>query len=99
MSVVAAADILGFAGSESHLIHQMLQNMYPRVKSHLLLASKPDSVRDLFFLAATVAEALKEEQRKLQMGTAPQTSVSRHVAKGTVAVKPSLAVANRKVGC
>jgi hypothetical protein len=29
MSVVAAADILGFSGSDSHLFHRLLQNMHP----------------------------------------------------------------------
>jgi hypothetical protein len=97
MSVVAAADILGFAGSESQLVDRMLQNMHPRDKSYLF-ASKPGSVRDLFSLATTVAEAVAvEEQRMLLTVTTQQTSASRHVAKGMVVAKPSLAVADRRV--
>jgi hypothetical protein len=83
MSVVAAADILGFVGSESQLVHRMLQNMHPRVKSHLLFASKPESVQELFSLTTTVAEAVAvEEQRKLQMATTPQTTGSPQAEKG-----------------
>jgi hypothetical protein len=70
MSVVPAADILGFEGSESELVHRMLQNIHPRIKSYLLFATKPESVRDLFSLATTVAEGVAaEEQRKLLNNT------------------------------
>jgi hypothetical protein len=73
----------------------MLQNMHPRVKSHLLFASKPESVQELFSLATTVAEAVAvEEQRKLQLATTPQTTGSRQVEKGKVAAKPFMAVPN-----
>jgi hypothetical protein len=71
MSVVAAADILGFSGSESQLVHRILQNIHPPIKSHLLFASKPQSVQDLYSLAKTVAEAVAvEDQRKLSTPTA-----------------------------
>jgi hypothetical protein len=100
MSVVAAADILGFEGSESQLVHRMLQNMHPRIKSYLLFASKPESVRDLFSLATTVAEAVAvEDQRKLSTATTQQTSASRPVAKGMVVAKPSSAVSNPRARC
>jgi hypothetical protein len=56
MAVVAPADILGFSGSESQLVHRMLSNMHPRIKSHLLFASKSQSVQDLYFLAMTVTK-------------------------------------------
>jgi hypothetical protein len=102
MSVVAAADTLGFVGSESQLVHQMLQNMHPRFRSHLLFASKPESVHELFALATTVAEAeavAVEEQRKLQLATTSQISVSCQALKGKSAAKPFVAVADRKFGC
>jgi hypothetical protein len=35
MSLVAAADILGFADSECQLLNRMVQNLHPRVKSYL----------------------------------------------------------------
>jgi hypothetical protein len=71
MPVVAAADILGFAGSESQLVHRLLQNMHPQMKSYFLFASKPESVRDLFSLTTTVAEgAAVNDQRKLPTATA-----------------------------
>jgi hypothetical protein len=53
MSMVAAADILGFAGSESQLVHRMVQNLHPRVKSYFLFAIRPESVRDLLSLATS----------------------------------------------
>jgi hypothetical protein len=46
MSVVAAANILGFAGSEEHLVRRMVQNMHPTVKAHFVFESRPESVRD-----------------------------------------------------
>jgi C4-dicarboxylate transporter len=65
MSVVAAAEILGYTGLESQLVDRMVENLHPKVKSYLLFASKPESVRYLFSLATTVAEAVAvEEQRK-----------------------------------
>jgi hypothetical protein len=65
MSVVAAAEILGYTGSESQLVDRMVQNLHPKVKSYLLFVTKPESVRDLFLLATTVAEVVAVvEQRK-----------------------------------
>jgi hypothetical protein len=66
MSVVAAADVLGYNGTETELVYWILQNIHPPIKTHLLFVSKPDSVQDLFSLAAAVTEALAvEEQSKL----------------------------------
>jgi hypothetical protein len=70
MSVVAAADILGFVGSESQLVHQMVQNLHPTVKSYFLFDTKPGSIRDLFSLATTVAEAVTTEDQRKRL-TAP----------------------------
>jgi hypothetical protein len=100
MSVVAAADILGFVGSESQLVHRMLQNLHPRVRSHLLFTSKPESVHDMFALATTVAEAVAvEEQRKLQLATTSPIPSSRPAEKGKFSAEPRVAVADRKGQC
>jgi hypothetical protein len=87
MSVVAAADILGFVGSEAQLVHRMLQNMHPRIKSYLLFETEPEFVRDLFSLTTTVAEAVAvEDQRKLLTATTQKTGATRPVARGKVYV-------------
>jgi hypothetical protein len=100
MSVVAAADILGFSGLESQLVHRMLQNMHPRIKSHLLFASKPQSVQDLYSLATTVGEAVAvEDQRKLSTATAQQASMSRPLVKGMVVVNQLPARADYRARC
>jgi hypothetical protein len=71
IAVVAAADVLGFEGPESRLVHRMVQNLHPQVKAHLMFCTKPESVQDLFALATTVAKAMAvEEQRKSQPSTA-----------------------------
>jgi hypothetical protein len=44
MLVVAAAAILGFADSESQLVHRMVQNLHPTVKSYFLFDTKPESI-------------------------------------------------------
>jgi hypothetical protein len=48
MSVVAAADILGYEVPESVLVHRMVQNIHPNVRSQLVFASEPKSIKDLF---------------------------------------------------
>jgi hypothetical protein len=67
MSVVAAADILRFAGSESQLVHRMVENLHPRVKSNFLFASRPESVRVIFSFATTVAVAVALEDRRKRL--------------------------------
>jgi hypothetical protein len=70
MSVVVGADILGYTGSEYQLVDCMGQNLHPKVKSYLLLASKPESVRDLFSLAISVAEAVAVEEQRRRLSAA-----------------------------
>jgi hypothetical protein len=66
----------------------------------MLVASKPESVHDMFALATTVAEAVAvEEQRKLQLATTSQISGSRPAEKGKLSAKPLVAVVDRKVQC
>jgi hypothetical protein len=99
-SVVAAADILGFSGSESQLVHRMLQNMHPRIMSHLLFATKPPSEQELYSLVTSVAEAVAvEDQRKLFNATAQQASTSRPMVKGMVVENLSPAVADIRPIC
>jgi hypothetical protein len=81
-SVVEAAKILGFAGSESQLVCRMVQNMHPSVKSHLFFQNRPQSVGDLFQLATTVTEAVAVEEQRgganmpVLRGSAPQPAVA-----------------------
>jgi hypothetical protein len=60
-------------------------NLYPRVKSYLLFANRPESIQDLFSLTTTLAEAVAvEDQRKRATATVQQGSVPRPVASGMV---------------
>jgi cell division protein FtsI/penicillin-binding protein 2 len=74
----------------------MLQNIHPRIKAHLLFASKPEYVQDLFSLAATVAEAVAvEEQRNLLT-----TDTQKERAPGSTAKSMVVAAASgRGVRC
>ena len=100
MSVVAAADILGFSGSEAQLVQRMLQNLHPKVKSYLLFANRPETIKDMFSLATTVAEAVAvEDQRKRTTATAQQGCVPRPVASGMVIGQTSSAKADSRCRC
>ena len=100
MSVVAAADILGFSGSEAQLVQRMLQNLHPKLKSYLLFATRPESIKDLFSLATTVAEAVAvENQRKRTTASAQQGCVSRPVASGMVIGQTPAAKADSRRRC
>jgi hypothetical protein len=41
MALVAAADILGYEGQESQLVHRILQNLHPSVRSYPQFCDKP----------------------------------------------------------
>jgi hypothetical protein len=81
-SVVEAAKILGFAGSESQLVGPMVQNMHPSVKSHLFFETRPESVSDLFQFATTITEAVAVEDLRTRANIpvlrekAPQPAVA-----------------------
>jgi hypothetical protein len=64
MSVVAAADILGYEVSESVLVHRMVQNIHPTVRSRLVFASEPKSIKDLYSLATQVPEGGAIDDRR-----------------------------------
>jgi hypothetical protein len=51
MSVVAAADMLGYEVPESVLVHRMVQNIHPNARSQLVFAPEPKSIKDLYSLA------------------------------------------------
>lgn len=90
MSVVGAATILGFPGTEAQLVQRMVQNLHPRVKSHCLFQNRPESVQDLYSLATTVSEAAAvEEQRKRGSMPVPQGGVHQQVVKGAVQAEVS----------
>jgi hypothetical protein len=100
MSVVAAADILGFVGWESQLVHRMVQNIHPTVKSHLLFETGPESIRDLFSLATTVAEAVAVEEQRRQLSAPVRKNGSpRPVANTTIRGRPCTAKADCKRRC
>jgi hypothetical protein len=88
-SVVEAAKILGFPGTEEHLVHRMLQNMHPGVRTHLIFEGKPKLVADLFSFATTVTEAVAVEEQRRRLAAlgprvdAPQTEAACSVVAAT----------------
>jgi hypothetical protein len=54
MSVVAAADIVDYEVPESVLVHRMVQNIHLNIRSRLVFASEPKSIKDLHSLASQV---------------------------------------------
>jgi hypothetical protein len=87
-SVVEAAAVLGFPGSESQLVRRMIQNLHPRVKSHFVFENRPESIQELFSLATTVAEAVAvDDQRKSLAVHEPRQLVSRNTPNRILAVE------------
>jgi hypothetical protein len=64
MAVVAAAEILGYQSQESELVCRILQNIHPSVRSYLMFSNKPMTIKELFSLATTVAEAVAVEKQR-----------------------------------
>jgi hypothetical protein len=96
MSMVAAADILGYEGTETQLVSRMIQNIHPSTKAHLLFVNKPQSVQDMFSLAATVAEAVAvEEQRRVLTANTQEEGASGGAAKTMVVAT----VSGREIKC
>jgi hypothetical protein len=99
-TVVAAAEILGFEGGESRLVHRILQNLHPRVKTHLMFSAKPESLKDLYGLATTVAEGVAiERQREMLAAASRQGQISRIGASSMVVAESSPANASNRVKC
>jgi hypothetical protein len=100
MSVVAAAAILGFAGTEQQLVHRMVQNMHPSVKAYCLFESRPVTVRELYSLATTVAEAVAVEDQRMRLNASgPQSATPRNLASAVVKTERSSAGADRRSEC
>ena len=73
MSVVGATSIFVFSGMDAQLVQRMVKNLHPRVKSHCMFESRPESIQDLYSLATTVAEVVAvEEQRKRETLPVPK---------------------------
>jgi hypothetical protein len=99
-SVVAAAITLGFEGSELQLVSRLLQNMHPRLKSYLLFVTKPESVKDLYSLATTVAEAVAVEDQRKQLTAPAQQGVGLNTVTKNLAIQGfSSGIANPGVRC
>jgi hypothetical protein len=78
MSVVPAADILGYEVPESVLVHRMVQNIHPNVRSRLVFASEPKSIKNLYSLASQVAEDWAiDDRRKVFEHQAPNVNRQR----------------------
>jgi hypothetical protein len=96
----AGAEILAYTGSESQLVDRMVQNLHPKFKSYLLFASRPESVRDLFLLATTVAETVVVEEQHMRLTAVVKPKpVPRPVANNMVLSTPSSAKANHSGRC
>lgn len=100
MAVVAAAEILGFEGGESRLVHRIIQNLHPRVKGHLLFTARPESVKDLYALATTVAEGMAvEEQRKSLAATSRSGGASGTIPNSMVVTGSARGGVDSRVSC
>jgi hypothetical protein len=78
----------------------MVQNLHPKLRSYLLFVTKPESVRDLFSLATTVAEKMaEEEQRKRVFAAVKPGSAPRPVASNAALSASSSARANIRGRC
>jgi hypothetical protein len=90
MSVLAAAKIFGFLGTEVQLVHRIMQNIHPKFKSYFIFSNRPESITDSLSLATKVAEAVAvEDQRRLKAGSFPRGGVPRPFFNATVQSKVS----------
>jgi hypothetical protein len=64
MAVVAVVNMLGYEVPESVLVHLTVQNIHPNVRSQLVFASEPKSIKDLNLLASQVAEGRAIDDRR-----------------------------------
>jgi hypothetical protein len=97
---MAAAAILGFAGTEQQLVQHMLQNFHHKVRPYLLFAAKPQSVSDLFMLATQVAEAVAVEDQREKLIPPVNTQDSlRSLASAVIRNRPGSARADVKWRC
>ncbi|PNF31022.1 hypothetical protein B7P43_G18038 [Cryptotermes secundus] len=103
MSVVAAARILSYHGSESDLVQRIVQNIHPRVRSYLVFGSKPSTISELHALASHVAEARAIDAQRQGDENPAFAGASRSAARGpcqvSMAIDQTRPVRNRGVVC
>ncbi|PNF36842.1 hypothetical protein B7P43_G09252, partial [Cryptotermes secundus] len=103
MSVVAAARILSYHGSESDLVQRTVQNMHPRVRSYLVFGSKPTTISELQALASHVAEARAIDAQRQGCENQALVGASQSAGRGlrqvTMAIDRTRRVRNRGVVC
>jgi hypothetical protein len=75
MAVVAAADILGYQGQEPDLVRRIFQNLHPTVRAHLQFSDRPTTIKELFSLATSVAEAVAVERQRESVSSVPAKPV------------------------
>lgn len=77
-SVVTAAKILQYHVAEAELVHRLIQNIHPNVRSQLIFVSEPHSIQELLSLASQVAEARAVDERRRALDCkAPNTRFQR----------------------
>jgi hypothetical protein len=100
MSVVVAARILEFAGTESELVQRIVQNLHPTVKSHCIFQERPQTISQLFSFATVVTEAVAiETQRRQRAILSPPGGAPGALANASGQTKPPLALVKRKPEC
>ncbi|PNF21342.1 hypothetical protein B7P43_G18392, partial [Cryptotermes secundus] len=96
-AVISAAKILG---TEVQLVHRIVQNLHPKIKSHCVFQNRPESIASLFSLATRVAEAVAvEDQRQLTTGSFLRGGDPRPFVNATVQTKGSPAKTELKNAC
>ena len=89
-SVVAAARILEFVGTEPQLVQRIVQNLHPKIRSHCIFQKRPESISELFSLSTAVKEAIAvEDQRKQRAASLPQGGAPRANTQGQTKVSPA----------
>ncbi|PNF14662.1 hypothetical protein B7P43_G11732, partial [Cryptotermes secundus] len=100
MSVVSAAKILGFLGTEVQLVHRIVQNLHPKIQSYCVFQNRPESIASLFSLTTTVAEAVAvEDQHRLTTGSFPRGGDPRPFVNAMVQTKGSPTKTELKNAC
>jgi hypothetical protein len=68
-SVVTAASILQYQVAEPVLVRRLVLSLHPQVRSRLVFASEPRSIKELLLLASQVAEASAVDERRGALDT------------------------------
>jgi hypothetical protein len=100
MSIVVAARILEFAGTESQLVQRIVQNLHPTVKSHCIFQERPQTISQLFSFATVVTEAVAiETQRRQRDISSPPGDAPRALGNASGQTRPPLSQVERKLEC